>query len=251
MKKAIFIDLDGTLFNSQKQISETNVAALSKAEKCGFAPVICTGRSIKRVLSCNIPCIDYIIFNNGSGIYDCKAQEIIYSNPMRPESIRQVKSLAKKHKLELLVTELPNKGGIVQIIPLSDDYDFMRSVVIPEIKKIPYISIPNQSKKITDPNFEVDSTHDGGKAFCDINDENSSKGNGILKFAELFNIAKSDRIAIGDDLNDLSMFEACGYNVSMGNAIPVLKSRATYVTDTNDNDGVAKFIERLSKDAKV
>jgi Cof subfamily protein (haloacid dehalogenase superfamily) len=256
--KYIFIDLDGTLFNNKKGISAANLNALELAKKNGIVPVICSGRSLSRIESIGLK-VDFFIFNNGGGIYDCKKRKVVYECCMRPESVDAVRALCNKYKVELLIHETNGGdystsgkkysnavagGKVVQMIPLSTDYDIMRKIIA-EVKTIPYVYVPNQSKHITDPTFPIDLTHVDGEAYCDINDENCSKGNGILKFAEIYGAKKEDCIAIGDDMNDITMFDACGYNVAMGNAIKSLKERADFITDTNENDGVAKFIARL------
>ncbi|MDR0461997.1 MAG: HAD family hydrolase [Christensenellaceae bacterium] len=240
--KAIFIDLDGTLFNSKREISACNKKALEDIKARGYMPVICTGRTIERVISYQIDSVDYVIFNNGGGILDAKNNKVIFENLMKKSSVDAVRDLCKRKDIQVLTCN--SAGGIVMLIPISADYDLMRRIR-PEILAIPHVAIVNQSKIITDPNFPIDATFDDGVAFFDVVDKDSSKGNGITKFCEIMGIAKADRIAIGDDLNDLTMFDACGYNVAMGNAISELKNRADFVADTNDNGGVAKFLKGL------
>ena len=60
-----------------------------------------------------------------------------------------------------------------------------------------------------------------------------------------FRYKKGENIAIGDDNNDLSMFEQVGYKVAMGNAINIIKGKADEITLYNDEDGVAIFLEKL------
>ncbi|APH06240.1 HAD hydrolase family protein [Bacillus weihaiensis] len=74
---------------------------------------------------------------------------------------------------------------------------------------------------------------------------NRSKECAIQEIAELLTIPPNKIIVFGDDFNDIGMFHLCGYPVAMGNAIEELKCIAREVTDTNDNDGVAKTIEAL------
>ena len=81
--------------------------------------------------------------------------------------------------------------------------------------------------------------------FCDIANLNSNKGNAVRKLLEILNIPKEDTIAIGDDNNDLSMFEQVGYRVAVDNAIDIVKEKADEITLTNDEDGVAVFLEKL------
>ncbi len=64
---------------------------------------------------------------------------------------------------------------------------------------------------------------------------------------EILNIKKEESIAIGDDNNDLSMFEQVGYKVAMENAIDSVKQKADEITLSNDEDGVAIFLDKLLK----
>lgn len=65
---------------------------------------------------------------------------------------------------------------------------------------------------------------------------------------EILNIKKEETIAIGDDNNDLSMFEQVGYKVAVDNAIDIVKQKADEITLSNDEDGVAVFLEKLLKE---
>ena len=79
----------------------------------------------------------------------------------------------------------------------------------------------------------------------------SNKGIAVKKMLEILNIKKEEAIAIGDDNNDLSMFEQVGYKVAMGNAINIVKEKADEITLSNDEDGVAVFLEKLLKEMEA
>ena len=83
-----------------------------------------------------------------------------------------------------------------------------------------------------------------------ISNTNSNKGKGIEQYCNIMNINKKDTIAIGDDMNDLSMFEQVGYKVAMENAIDIIKENADEITLSNDEDGVAVYLEKLIKNIK-
>lgn len=85
----------------------------------------------------------------------------------------------------------------------------------------------------------------GRKIFFDVANVGVSKGNGIKNFCKNLNIDLKDTIAIGDEDNDISMFNVVGYKVAMGNGSKELKKYADEITETNDNDGVAVFLEKL------
>lgn len=114
--------------------------------------------------------------------------------------------------------------------------------LIPRIEKVENIEIKNRHKSLLDVKFKDDKT-----VFCDIANIDSNKGIAVKKMLEILNIKKEETIAIGDDNNDLSMFEQVGYKVAMGNAIDIVKEKADEITLSNDEDGVAVFLEKLLK----
>lgn len=74
---------------------------------------------------------------------------------------------------------------------------------------------------------------------------NISKEYAVKKVSELLGISLKKFVVFGDDYNDLGLFKICGYPVAMGNAIQELKDLAKEITDTNNNDGVAKTLEDI------
>ena len=79
---------------------------------------------------------------------------------------------------------------------------------------------------------------------------NGGKGAGVCRTAECLGIDIKDVIAVGDEINDVSMIQAAGLGVAMGNARAAVKEIADYVTDVNDEDGVRKLIERFCPEVK-
>ena len=72
-----------------------------------------------------------------------------------------------------------------------------------------------------------------------------NKGNAVRDLANMFNISREEIISIGDQQNDFEMIKFAGLGVAMGNAIDEIKNVADYITDTNDNNGVAKVINEF------
>lgn len=261
MKKVIFIDIDGTLRNDKKEITKTTIAALKETKKIGYEIVLCTGRPCDYTKKINIEIgCRYIIYNNGGGIYDTLEKKVLYENSMKKENIitlyniienlnvrfiissnctTYVNKIKDNEKLiELPIDEFLKTNDVVQVTITSDEYNIIKNMK-KDIENIKFVNIINQSKHLLDDNFEIK-----GTTYYDIVDRNTSKGNAIKYFCELFNISKEDRIGIGDSDNDLTMFLECGFKVAMGNALPELKKYANYITDSNNCDGVAKFLEK-------
>lgn len=78
-----------------------------------------------------------------------------------------------------------------------------------------------------------------------ITSKMATKENALCKFKDYFNIEMTDIIAFGDDSNDIDMIKTAGIGVAMGNAIDEVKSVADFICDTNDADGIAKWISKF------
>lgn len=86
--------------------------------------------------------------------------------------------------------------------------------------------------------------------FLEIMPKGVDKGEALAKLAESLDIDQSETMAFGDQANDLSMIKWAGCGVAMGNAIDDLKDNAQYVTASNDDEGIAKALEKLVFDAQ-
>ncbi|MDU5414364.1 MAG: HAD-IIB family hydrolase, partial [Clostridium perfringens] len=82
----------------------------------------------------------------------------------------------------------------------------------------------------------------------EVMNKGTSKGRAVKVLADILNINREEIMCLGDSENDLSMIEFAGLGVAMGNAEEFLKEKADYITDTNENDGVAKAIEKFVLD---
>ena len=76
-----------------------------------------------------------------------------------------------------------------------------------------------------------------------IQNKQSSKANGIKALANRYDIALSQIVAFGDDYNDIDMLQSCGISVAVKNALPEVKNAAKEITESNEQDGVAKWLE--------
>ena len=107
--------------------------------------------------------------------------------------------------------------------------------------------IKRYKKKVKKYNLNIIDTSNDAKEeiwFSIISDE-ASKGIALEKLAEYLNIPMSQTVAIGNDNNDLSMIQMAGIGVAVENATSELKKVANYITNSNDDDGVAEFLKKL------
>ena len=130
--------------------------------------------------------------------------------------------------------------NIVQCVILNSDIEKMKKLKDFLKENFPKTKIVNESKKIENPDLKPSK-----KYYCDIVSMEVSKGTAVSEMCKYLNIKTEEIITIGDGENDVSMFNITPYSVVMGNALDNIKKHAKYKTATNDEDGVAKVLERL------
>ena len=271
--KMICIDMDGTLLNSKKKLSQGNKDALKRAYESGVHIIICTGRNSRSALyfSNEIGVKSAVIANNGALVLDEDEEVLIFKEALEKEQCKELIEVAKKFKA------VPNFHSLGKIYlnskfrKLLNDLFFNRKV--PEKYKIKSIylkedagwnslfesgkevfgkcifvennrnklkQIENELKK--DESFEITYS---GKYCLEINSRGVSKGRAVKILAEHHGIKQEEIICIGDNGNDISMIKYAGLGVAMKNGTEQVKEIADYITDTNDNDGVAKVVEKF------
>lgn len=137
------------------------------------------------------------------------------------------------------IEQFLEKTEVMQCILQDKDFEKIRELKN-KITHMEGIEIKNQSKSLTNPVVKPSDI-----TFCDVADELTSKGYGVEQFCKKLNIDTKDVISIGDDHNDVTMFNVTGYSVVMGNANEEVKACAKEETQTNNEDGVAVFLEKL------
>ena len=250
MIKAIFIDIDGTLRDSDRNLSLRTINAVKKVTDKGILVILCSGRPRRYTEQISRECnaSKYIITSSGGNIYDYQENKIIYVNEMdkealiklyqiaNPEDVRYIMNVGEgrvvnkvKHadqeiKLNEDIKDFVYKNPVVQCTIADSNFDKIKNL-IPKIEKVENIEIKNRHKSLLDDKFKDDKT-----IFCDIANINSNKGNAVKKLLEILNIKKEDTI---------------GYKVAVDNAIDIVKEKADEITLSNDEDGVAIYLEKL------
>ncbi|SHE63910.1 MULTISPECIES: Cof-type HAD-IIB family hydrolase [Caloramator] len=270
--KLIAMDMDGTLLNSQKQVTEYTKDVLRRASEKGIKLVICTGRiftsakSYARIIGTKAP----IIASNGAYIREKDRNEVIYEKYIKKETLLDIIKVTREwgfyphiYTTDTIYSEklihsslnyskwnetVPEDERInIQIVDSLEDVvekegeNFLKVVVMAledEVEKL------QELKKYIRDNMDVSIFSSYMNNF-EIMDKEVSKGNALKRLAEFFDIDREAIVCFGDNENDKTMFEFAGFPIAMGNAEEEIKKIAAYVTDTNDNDGVAKAIEEL------
>lgn len=269
MYKAIFIDIDGTLRDNNENISDKTIEMIKEVTKKGILVVLCSGRPRKYTEDVSKVCgaSKYIITSGGSNIYDYEEDKELYINRMNKEACIQLYHIAEKANVRFIMnvgesrvvnklkhldgTEIElktdietfvNENNVLQCVISDSDFNNIKKIK-EQIEKVKNVEIKNQSKNLIEG---IETTRKSG--YCDVANIETSKGNGIKELCKILKIDLKDTIGIGDDFNDIEMFKIVGHSVAMGNANDNVKQYADEVTDTNENNGVAMFLERLLKE---
>lgn len=236
-------DLDGTLYNSNKDFSKENLDAITYFKNNGGRFSLSTGRNwqyAKRLeekgISCNAP----IITMNGAMIYDIQKEKILYHNPMDIEKIRCIREFDEEHKKHCIDIAYHSKDVVQSLDEIEDGvlYKVVFACNNPEVAKIVR---RNAEDKFSD-NFSVINGWDAG---VEILHKNSSKGECIKKIREFFDKPVDKIVCVGDYENDISMLQNADLGYAVANAIPEVKAVASRVTVSNDEHALAAIINEL------
>lgn len=267
MKKIIFIDIDGTLCNSKGEITEETVQAINRTQKLGNIIVLSTGRRLNRVIPLMKKCgiYSYVLALNGAQIYDYLNNTFLLEEDIGFSTSHKIYDLVRKYSLygnfHTGLLRYTTKPTYPEDILLADDNVFeLKSKKISQIvvsgnnleafftikedlNKMEEIRIVNESRDIFYKNLD----YKKGGSFIDISTVLTSKGKSIEYLLAYLHMDTKDAIAIGDGINDLSMFEVVGTKVAMGNADSFLKEQADCISLSNDENGVAYYLNNLVK----
>ncbi len=264
--KLLAIDMDGTLLDSQNNISKRTKNALDQASKKGVRVIISTGRLLEsatyysRSLGLNNP----ILACNGALIVDEKLN-LIYKNPIEIEKAKAIINIANRHGIyfhfydekklysKTKVEEILNfynegNGKKTVEMELFQDIELLAKDRELDIYKFLFIDMDKNKLKILRQEInKIDnvSTSSSWPNNIEAMAANVSKGQGLYKLCNILNIKQEEVMAIGDSENDLSMFDFAGLSVAMANGEKIAKDKANHITDTNNNDGVSKAIEKF------
>ncbi|MBQ1959890.1 MAG: HAD family phosphatase [Firmicutes bacterium] len=269
-KGIIALDLDGTLLNSKKELSESNLAALKKAADAGWEIVPTTGRFYGGMPDFirGLPFVHYAITINGAYVEDLLEGNEIYTAEMPyKQAIDIMKYLDKlpviydcyvdndafmTEALKAKVDEIVENPRIRKMF-----YDLRKPV--PELKEF----LENRGQDVQkiqfftkDANLRLELLEELPKVFeniavsssspqnIEINQAKATKGLALIALAEYLGLDRTKTIAMGDGLNDISMLEEAGIGIAMANGCNEALDAADWMTSHCDEDGVAKAIEK-------
>lgn len=268
--RMIGVDLDGTLLNSEKQLTAYTREVLKKAIEQEVAVVVATGRPFSGVPDelKHFPGMRYALTANGARILDMQKQKVVYENLLSGEIAEKVIDILKRHHAihEFFVDGV----GYMNEDGLKNVYAYFEDPHMAEYLQSTRITVKDVKEKLQTMKCEVDKLQgifrnqkDKQEALEElntlsgivvtaamdnnlaINKEGTNKGLGLLQLGKSLGISREEIMACGDGGNDVEMLKEVGFAIAMANAYDPVKTAADFVTVSNDEDGVAKAIERF------
>lgn len=272
--KIISLDLDGTLLDSQKRLSEANRAALEEAAAKGVHIVPTTGRFFGMMPQAvrDLPFVRYAITINGAQVYDRETDTAIVREEIPLDMALDIISLLEGYdviydcyrsnwgwmteSLQAKAEDYATDAHYLKMVrefrkPVPDLKEYLKSTAAEgDVQKVMLFArntpgSESVTKAITEAvseRFPLIKTTSSTWNNLELNIATAHKGNSLKRFAEHLGYTLDNCMALGDGTNDLSMIEAAGLGVAMSNAHPLVLAAADHVTVSNDEDGVAKAI---------
>lgn len=274
MYKMAVCDIDGTLVNSKGHLSKKTIEVVKKINNGNGIVTLCTGRNVTKTMPIAkkldiksvFVCIDGIL------LYDPVKKSIINDRPISMEKVKKLAQYGFEKNMYIEVSDgykyykfFPTKEHIKYDVYNKHDF---KGRIKSYFGGIRYIKNIDDFWKIKGNFYQIALA--GEKIECDcakkdiehmniedveirdfimekyifMNHIGMGKSRGLKILCDLYNIDINDVIAIGDEMNDIDMLQEAGLGVAMGNAKDEVKKYADEITDTNDNNGAAKILEK-------
>lgn len=265
----LVLDLDGTLTNSNKQITEPTRAALLEIQEQGKKVVLASGRPTQGVVplaeSLHLSAYgSYILSFNGARIIDCRSGELIYNKTLPLEITAPLHDICRSYKVdmisydteELISAFTPNRytesESRINHMPIRQVADFCSYVSTYSNNKFLLTGEPEEissvQKELTAKFRGLLNIYCSEPYFLEIMPQKIDKAFSLQRLLNSIGLTADEMICCGDGYNDVTMIESAGLGVAMQNAQPLVLEKADFITKSNDEDGVLHVINEFMRD---
>ena len=264
--KLIVSDMDGTLLNSDHEVSPDFFDLVRILKTRGIRFAVASGRQYYSLVERMEPVKEDLIFiaENGAIVVEQGEEKLLV--PMEGDFvhriIREVKGLkGEKHLvlcgrkqayientdpefMEPFLNHYEKYEVVDDLLEVKDDV-FLK-VTICDLSGAEENSLPFVSHFKKEAQVKL-----AGKIWVDFTAKSAQKGNAVKRVQELYNIKKEETMSFGDYLNDVELFAQSGISYAVANAHEEVKAAAAFHTASNDDDGVEIILRELLKSEKV
>ena len=278
MIKMIGLDLDGTFLDSDKNIPEENIRAVSEALEKGICVLPVTGRPFGAVPEEILTCVPfrYCIASGGASLHDLQEKRKVFEELIPTALAEEVMSvLMERHFFVNIFSDgvgyvnAHEHEAVIAIAPTEASRRYMRTFrkPVPDIREILRLS-PRGIEKLTTasvrgedgqysraeelsavlrPYEDVLNIMYNNEINIEIQSDRATKGGAMLRLGQMLGIRQEETMAAGDSDNDLEMIQTVHVGVAMANANENVKAAADFITLDNDHAGVAYAIRKFTQ----
>lgn len=262
----IVSDFDGTLIDDNQQIPQKVVDAINEYVSCGGVFAVCTGRMLRSILPRvrELGLKGLVIANQGAVIADIESGNVIKSSGMPYErvaeicrNIEELNNPINAYCDDNMYTDIPKDNKYLQIYEnivgvqgitvkgRMSDFVLKNKLVCQKIASLVTESerdaLFNELNRRLGDRFDVTCS---AKVLVEVSALGETKGEALKFLCDKLGIPLEKSVAVGDNLNDLSMVEVAGVGVAVGNADIKLKERADFVSVSNNEGAIAQIIQK-------
>ena len=268
--RLIALDLDGTLTNDQKQITDYTKEILREVSGRGVKIALASGRPTLGILPVARELgLDktggYVIAFNGGHILDLGTGKDVFRASFPREYIRTAAEYAAKNRVpiisydeeniltegpvdEYVLHEVTNTGAQVRLVP-----DLPAHLTFPIVKML-ICGNPDKLASMEGPMAEtfrgILDIYRAEPWFLEVMPRGINKSQGLRTLADYLDLTRDEIMACGDANNDIPMLRQARYSIAMANAVEGTKREAAFITRSNNEDGVAYAIRKFVLDGE-
>jgi Cof subfamily protein (haloacid dehalogenase superfamily) len=276
--RLLALDIDGTLLNSQFQISDANLSALQRARAAGIEVVLVTGRrhDFAMPIAQQLAFDDLWLISSNGAITRSLVGETFYRDLLPADLCRELCGAMIGFRGNTVLTFDKKAKGSIVLEHMNDLENSIRRWLEKNLEYIDFV-IPIEDSLVTDPVQAmfcgpIARMHEALAALqnchlseritvlrteypirdlsiVDILNQGCSKGHALERWTAFRGLSRDQVMAVGDNYNDIEMLAFAGYPVIMGNASEELRGRGWKVTLPNDQNGVAAALELVFSDS--
>lgn len=278
MIKLLAVDMDGTCLNGKSRITASTIQALREAARAGITVVPTTGRNLfclphrlaeGTLYSArseegrkNAGLFRYVISSNGARVTDIRERTTLFREMIPKDTAVSLLERCKGQRL-ITASHINNRyllqgraaaaaGRIIYgkdakgIYCVRDMAQMVKKSAF-QTEELQFYFFTKRARQRLEALLSLypDLTAAYTSVYAEVFSKNAAKGRALEVLARQLGIAREETACIGDGENDLSMFEASGLSIAMGNAFEGLKEKSDYVTSSNNRDGVAKAVKKI------
>ena len=259
MIKVVCLDLDGTLLNSESEISEKDREAIGRCIDRGIKIIISTGKTYifasKVIRDLGLQGLQ--VTSNGAAVID-ETEELIWVNRIPQEIYVSLVELLRVKNRSMVVhhinghiycedynpylEEISETG---EVLTRADDIcsgEISRGVLMMTYEGTVEDRVHRELNDVFSGKLRI---RKGAPLRMDVYSVEAGKSNAVKKILRMYGIKKKELMAVGDSENDLGLMKLAGLSIAMGNSPATVKSAADIVVSDNDSGGVAEAIDRI------